>query len=159
MISDWFLLLPFVVYELKAVFHWFQNTFWKKICWHCRVLESLTMSVLTEEIMFSRKGLFVQNKGWGSSPHGSVVVNPTSIYETRVWSLASLNGLRIWHCYELWFRSQTQLWSGIAMAVAQASSYNSDSTRSLGISVCRKCGLKKIKKNQEEFFKICYFII
>ena len=35
----------------------------------------------------------------------------------RVWSLASLSGLRIWHCHELWFRSQTRLGFGIAVAV------------------------------------------
>ena len=33
-------------------------------------------------------------------------------------SLASLSGLRIQHCGELWCRSQTQLGSGIAMVVA-----------------------------------------
>ena len=27
----------------------------------------------------------------------------------QVWSLASLSGLRIWHCHELWCRSQLQL--------------------------------------------------
>ena len=36
----------------------------------------------------------------------------------RVLSLASLSGLRIWHCHELWGRSQTQLGSGVAVAVA-----------------------------------------
>ena len=39
---------------------------------------------------------------------------------TRLWlrSLASLHGLRIWHCRELWCRSQRKLGSGIAVAVA-----------------------------------------
>ena len=38
----------------------------------------------------------------------------------RLWvqSLASLSGLKIWHCHELWCRSQTRLGSGIAVAVA-----------------------------------------
>ena len=36
----------------------------------------------------------------------------------RVQSLASLSGLRIRHCRELWCRSQTQLGSGVAVAVA-----------------------------------------
>ena len=38
----------------------------------------------------------------------------------RLWvqSLALLSGLRIWHYHELWYRSQTRLRSGIAMAVA-----------------------------------------
>ena len=35
-----------------------------------------------------------------------------------VQSLASLSGLRIWHCRELWCRSQTRLGSGIAVTVA-----------------------------------------
>ena len=39
-----------------------------------------------------------------------------------IQSLALLSGLRIWHCHELWCRSQTQLGSGIAMAVVEASS-------------------------------------
>ena len=33
-----------------------------------------------------------------------------------VWSLALLSGLRIWHCHELWYRSQTWLASGVAVA-------------------------------------------
>ena len=28
---------------------------------------------------------------------------------TQVWSLTLLNGLRIWHCHDLWYRSQMQL--------------------------------------------------
>ena len=37
-----------------------------------------------------------------------------------VRSLASLSGLKIWCCCELWCRSQTQLRSGVAAAVAVA---------------------------------------
>ena len=67
----------------------------------------------------------------------------------QVWSLASLSGLRIWSCCELWCRLQMQLGPGVAAAVAQARSWNSDSTPSLGTSMCHRCGLKKkkIKKN------------
>ena len=36
----------------------------------------------------------------------------------RVRSLASLSGLRIWCCCELWYRSQTLLGSGIAVALS-----------------------------------------
>ena len=43
--------------------------------------------------------------------------NLTCIQEDAVRSLASLSGLRIWHCHELWSRSQMQLRSGIAVAV------------------------------------------
>ena len=35
----------------------------------------------------------------------------------QVWSLASLTGLRIWHCCELWWRLQMWLRSCIAVAV------------------------------------------
>ena len=34
-----------------------------------------------------------------------------------VRSLASLSGLRIWHCHELWCKSQMWLRSGIVMAL------------------------------------------
>ena len=47
-----------------------------------------------------------------------------------VRSLASLSGLRIRHCHELWCRSQTQLRSGIEVAVVKACGYSSDSTLS-----------------------------
>ena len=42
----------------------------------------------------------------------------------QVWPLASLSRLRIWHGHELWCRSQMQLGSGIAVAVAWASGYS-----------------------------------
>ena len=37
----------------------------------------------------------------------------------RLWiqSLSLLSGLRIWHCRELWYWSQMQLRSGVAVAV------------------------------------------
>ena len=41
-------------------------------------------------------------------------------------SLASLSGLRIWRCQELWYSSQMQLGSGVAVALAQAGSYSSN---------------------------------
>ena len=63
---------------------------------------------------------------------------------TQVRSLASLSGLRIQHCRELWCRSQLQLRSGVAVAVMQAGGYSSDLTSSLGTSICRQCGPKKI---------------
>ena len=45
-----------------------------------------------------------------------------------IWSLASLSGLRIWYCRELWCRSQTWLGSHIAVAGVWASSCNSNLT-------------------------------
>ena len=66
----------------------------------------------------------------------------------RVQYLALLSGLRIWCCRELWFRSQTQLRSCIAMAVAvvQASNCSSNSTPSQGTSMCHEGSPKKKKK-------------
>ena len=38
----------------------------------------------------------------------------------QVRPLASLTELRIWRCHKLWCRSQTQIGSGIAVAMAKA---------------------------------------
>ena len=64
---------------------------------------------------------------------------------TQVQSLASLSGLRSRRCHELWYRLQTQLGSQVAVAVVLASGYSSDSTPSLGISICCGCRPKKTK--------------
>ena len=66
----------------------------------------------------------------------------------RLWiqSLALLGGLRIWRCHELWYRTQMQLGSGIAVSLAQAGSNCSDQTPSLGTSICYGCSPKKKKK-------------
>ena len=64
---------------------------------------------------------------------------------TQVPSPASLSGLRIPCCRELWSRSQTWLGSGVAVAVAQASGHSSNLTPGLGTSICRGCGPKKTK--------------
>ena len=61
----------------------------------------------------------------------------------QVLSLASLSGLRIQHYLELWRRSQMRLGSGVAVAVVLAGSCSSDSTASLGTSICQGEGLKK----------------
>ena len=75
----------------------------------------------------------------------------------RVRLLASLSGLRIRCCCELWCKSETQLGSRVAVAVALASDYSSESTPSLGTSIC--CGYspkkqKKKKKKKKVFFKL-----
>ena len=67
---------------------------------------------------------------------------------SRVRSLASLSGLRIWYCHELWCMLQT--WLGSGVAVALASSYTSNSTHSLGTSICRECVLKQRKKTRKK---------
>ena len=53
-------------------------------------------------------------------------------------------------CRELWWRSQTQLGFSVAVAVAQAGSYSSDSTRSLGTSICHWCSPKKTKEKRKK---------
>ena len=69
----------------------------------------------------------------------------------RVRSLASVSGLRIRHCRELWFRSKTRLRSGVAVAVVQASSHSSNQTPSLGTSICHRYSPKKQKKKKIYF--------
>ena len=70
----------------------------------------------------------------------------------QVQSLALLSGLRVWHCYELWCRSQTQLGSCIALAVAvvYASSYSSNSTPRLKTSICRRSSPKNKTKQKKK---------
>ena len=66
-----------------------------------------------------------------------------------VWSPASLSGLRIQRCGELLCRSQMQLRSGVAMAVAYGGSCSSSSTSSLGTSICCRCGLRQKRKKAQ----------
>ena len=55
----------------------------------------------------------------GSSCSGASEMNPTrnSFPRLRVQSLASINGLRMRHCRELWCRSQTRLRSRVAVGL------------------------------------------
>ena len=69
---------------------------------------------------------------------------------TRVRSLASLRGLRIWRCRELWCRLQTWLGSCIAVAVVWAGCYSSDLTPSLRTSICHRYGPKKPKAKNKQ---------
>ena len=71
------------------------------------------------------------------------LTNLTSIHEMWVQNLASLDG--IWHCHELWHRLQMQLGSCVALAMVKASSYSSNSTPSLGTSICCMCSAKEAK--------------
>ena len=77
---------------------------------------------------------------WRSGNKLDSYPNWTSIHE------ASLSGLRIRHCRELWCRSQSRLGSGVAVAVAVASSCSSNLTPGLGTYMCRRCSPKKTKK-------------
>ena len=68
----------------------------------------------------------------------------------QVPSLASLSRLRIQCCWELWCRLQMWLGSLFAVAVVKAGGYSSDSTPSLGTSICHGCGPKKTKNNNKK---------
>ena len=72
------------------------------------------------------------------------VTNPLVSMRMPVWSLASPSRLRIWRCHELWCRLQMWFLSHITVATAQASSYSSNSTLSLGTSIC--CGYSPPQK-------------
>ena len=68
----------------------------------------------------------------------------------QVWSLASLSGLRIWHCCELWCSSQTFLGSCIVEAVLQASSCSLALIPNLGTSIYSRCSPKETKKKKKK---------
>ena len=65
----------------------------------------------------------------------------------QVRTLASLSGLRIQRCCEVWCRLQT--WLGSPVAVAQVGSCSSDSVPSLGTSICCRCGHKRQNKQRK----------
>ena len=70
-----------------------------------------------------RIGQHCLNNVGRSSRRGAVETNATRNHEVA----GSIPGLlRIWHCRELWCRSKMQLRSGVAVALAQASSSSSD---------------------------------
>ena len=77
------------------------------------------------------------------------MTNPTGNHEVVVRSLASFSGLGIWHCRELWCRSQTRLGSGVAATVVEAGSRSSDSTLSLETSIYQEGSLKKTKEKKK----------
>ena len=76
----------------------------------------------------------------------------------KVQSLASLSGLKIRHCCELWCRLQTRLGSRVAVALAQACGYSSDQTPSLGISIRRGWGPQKTKNNNNNNKNLTKFV-
>ena len=77
-------------------------------------------------------------------------MNPTSIHED-VGSIPGLiSVLRIWYCCELRCRSQTWLRSHVAVVVVQVSSFASESTHSLGSSICHEHGSKERKKKAKK---------
>ena len=82
---------------------------------------------------------------------------PLGTMKLRVCSLASLSGLRIRHCHELWWRWQTRLRSSTAVAVAWAGSCSSKWTPSLGASICPwrlGTALKRPKKKKSGLTRV-----
>ena len=75
----------------------------------------------------------------------------------RTWGqcLASLSGLRIWSCCELWGSLQMWLGSCVAVAVVQADTCSSDATLNLGTSICRRCSPKMQKKIHTQKGQTC----
>ena len=84
----------------------------------------------------------------GSSHHGSAEMNMTSIHEEAGPISGLVQQVKIENGCELWCRSQRQLRSGIAVAVAEASSYSSNWTPSLATSIYHRCSPEKKKKRQ-----------
>ena len=72
----------------------------------------------------------------------------------RVPSLASLSASGIQHYHELWCRSQTWLRSSVAVAVAYAGSYSSDSTPGPKASMCCACTPPQKKYKASFFFPL-----
>ena len=86
-----------------------------------------------------------------SSHRGTAEANLTRNHEVAGSIPASLSRSWIRCCHELWCRSQMQLGSGVAVAVVQMCGYSSDSTPSLGTSLCHKCvALKRFKKKEKK---------
>ena len=66
-------------------------------------------------------------------------------FDPGLWT----SGLRIQCCRTLWPRPTMWLGSCIAVAVVEAGSCNSNSTPSLGTSICHRCGHKRRKKEDK----------
>ena len=60
---------------------------------------------------------FIKNYGCGVLVVAQGVKNLTLSLKMQVGSLASLSGLRVWHCSKLWCGLQMRLRSGVAVAV------------------------------------------
>ena len=81
------------------------------------MLGALFMYLSLWDPVVLKRGVLIKHK----IPGVTVVVQLKQIWlkTMRLWvqSPASLSGLRIWHCHELWSRLQTQLRSCVAVAL------------------------------------------
>ena len=83
-----------------------------------------------------------------SSRHDEVKTNLTRNHDVAGSIPDLAQWVRIWHCHELWYRSQTQLGSDVAVAVT--GNYSSNWTPSLETSACLRCDPKKQKKERKK---------
>ena len=83
------------------------------------------------------------------------LMNPTSDHEVAGSIPDLTQWVKIWHCRELWCRSQMWLGCRVAVALAQAGGYSSDLTPSLGISTCHWCSPRKGKMTKKKKNAIC----
>ena len=75
----------------------------------------------------------------------------------QVRSLALLSGFQIRRCRDLWCRSQTSLRSHVAVAVAQASGYSSDSPLAWEPPRASGVALKRQKTINKGMFLIIHY--
>ena len=101
----------------------------------------------TKLLSYSSKCIFYKSHN-RSSCHGSAETNLTSNHEDTGLIPGLLSGVRIRHCPGVWCSSQTWLESGVAVAVVYAGGYSSDSTPSVGTSICHRYGPKKRQETQ-----------
>ena len=76
----------------------------------------------------------------------------TRLASMRTWvrSLALLSGLGIRCCHELWCGPQIRLRSCVVVTMGMAGSCSSNSTSSLGTSICCGCGPKETKRPKKK---------
>ena len=78
------------------------------------------------------------------------LTNPTRNHDIAGSIPGLLSGLRIQCFHELWRRLHTRLRSRVTVALAEAGGYGSDSTRSLGTSMCRGSSPRNGKKTHTQ---------
>ena len=82
------------------------------------------------------------------------LTNWTRIPEDAGSILATFSGLRIWCCQELWYRSQTQLRSHIAVAVAEARPLACGAPYATGAALKSQKKKKKKKPTEQKTTKL-----